>query len=90
MTVPPPGWTNCAHKHGVPVLGTIITEWEEGAKICERFLESEWTYRRVVEQLVGVALYYKLDGWLVNIENPIRVGKEEKICTPQLIASTCF
>ncbi|XP_065846189.1 cytosolic endo-beta-N-acetylglucosaminidase-like isoform X2 [Oscarella lobularis] len=72
VTVPPPGWTNCAHKHGVPVLGTIITEWEEGAKICERFLESEWTYRRVVEQLVGVALYYKLDGWLVNIENPIR------------------
>ncbi|XP_062513553.1 cytosolic endo-beta-N-acetylglucosaminidase-like isoform X2 [Corticium candelabrum] len=71
VTIPPPGWTNAAHMNGVPVLGTFITEWDDGAVRCQKLLESEATYRRVADQLVAIALYYKLEGWLVNIENNI-------------------
>ncbi|KAF9429627.1 hypothetical protein BGZ94_010095 [Podila epigama] len=30
VTIPPPVWTNAAHRNGVRCLGTIITEWLEG------------------------------------------------------------
>ena len=35
VTVPPPGWVDAAHNNGVVILGTIITEWDEGKKICD-------------------------------------------------------
>lgn len=28
--MPPPVWTNAAHRNGVRCLGTVITEWLEG------------------------------------------------------------
>jgi endo-beta-N-acetylglucosaminidase D len=28
VTIPPPGWIAAGHAAGVPVLGTIITEWQ--------------------------------------------------------------
>ena len=34
ITIPPPCWTNVAHRHGVLSMGTFITEWEDGAKRC--------------------------------------------------------
>lgn len=74
VTIPPPGWTNAAHVNGVPVLGTFITEWDDGAVKCQKILESDSSYRHVANQLVAIAMYYKLDGWLVNIENNIRVS----------------
>lgn len=40
ITIPPPSWTNAAHRHGVLSMGTVITEWEDGAKICHRYLPS--------------------------------------------------
>ena len=30
LTIPPPGWVAAARAHGVPVLGTLITEWADG------------------------------------------------------------
>lgn len=36
VTIPPPSWTNAAHRHGVLSMGTLITEWEGGAKMCFR------------------------------------------------------
>lgn len=36
ITIPPPSWTNAAHRHGVLSMGTLITEWKDGAKICHR------------------------------------------------------
>lgn len=38
-TVPPPSWTDAAHRHCTRVLGTFITEWDEGAEDCTVFLE---------------------------------------------------
>ncbi|XP_039766941.1 cytosolic endo-beta-N-acetylglucosaminidase [Ornithorhynchus anatinus] len=70
LTIPPVGWTNAAHRHGVSVLGTLITEWTEGASICEMFLGgTEDTFRAVADQLVRIAQFFGFDGWLVNIEN---------------------
>ena len=74
VTIPPPCWTNAAHTHAVPVLGTLITEWDDGAKRCSKILEDKATYKHFANQLVDIAEYYKFDGWLVNIENPIQVS----------------
>ncbi|KAM4691870.1 cytosolic endo-beta-N-acetylglucosaminidase [Rhinophrynus dorsalis] len=70
LTVPPVCWTNAAHKHGVCILGTFITEWDEGAMTCESFLGGEESsFRTVADQMVRLAEFYQFDGWLINIEN---------------------
>ncbi|KAL2101498.1 hypothetical protein ACEWY4_003259 [Coilia grayii] len=69
VTIPPACWTNAAHKHGVLSLGTFITEWTDGAQMCEKFLADEESYRAVADRLVQISHYYGFDGWLVNIEN---------------------
>lgn len=71
VTIPPPCWTNVAHRNGVQVLGTFITEWDEGAKVCRHLLQDDGTSIAAARQLAALALYYGFDGWLVNIENPI-------------------
>lgn len=73
VTIPPPCWTNSAHTHGVPVLGTLITESDDGAARCSKFLEDTASLETMVNQLVDIAEYYRFDGWLLNIENPIQV-----------------
>lgn len=74
VTIPPPCWTNAAHTHGVPVLGTVITEEMKGIEICSNFLEGHATFQRLADQLVNIAEYYRFDGWLLNIENHIEVS----------------
>uniref|UniRef100_A0A8K9VGU1 Cytosolic endo-beta-N-acetylglucosaminidase n=1 Tax=Oncorhynchus mykiss TaxID=8022 RepID=A0A8K9VGU1_ONCMY len=71
VTIPPSVWTNAAHRHGVIVLGTFITEWTDGGKMCEVFLKEEESYRAVADRLVQIAHCYGFDGWLINIENPL-------------------
>ncbi|AWP18362.1 putative cytosolic endo-beta-N-acetylglucosaminidase [Scophthalmus maximus] len=71
VTVPPAVWTSAAHKHGVVVLGTFITEWTDGYTACEAFLKEEESYRAVADKLVQISHYYGFDGWLINIENPL-------------------
>nr|CDJ92109.1 Glycoside hydrolase domain containing protein [Haemonchus contortus] len=71
ITIPPIGYINIAHQHGCLVLGTFITEWKGGAKLCDRILASEETVKRTVDCLVSLAVHYKFDGWLINIENRI-------------------
>ena len=73
VTIPPPCWTNAAHTHGVPVLGTLITESDDGVTRCSKFLEDTTSWETLVNQLVDIAEYYGFDGWLLNIENPIQV-----------------
>ncbi|KAF3699546.1 Cytosolic endo-beta-N-acetylglucosaminidase [Channa argus] len=71
VTIPPAVWTNAAHKHGVTVIGTFITEWTDGATMCESFLKDEESYRAVADKLLQISYSYGFDGWLINIENPL-------------------
>ena len=64
-----------AHRHGVLSLGTVITEWQEGARLCSLLLKDESTVVTFAEKLIAIAEYYGFDGWLVNIENPIHVSE---------------
>ena len=75
VTIPPPSWTNAAHQHGVLSLGTFITEWEDGAKMCAQIFYSENAVSLAVDKMVMLAEYYQLDGWLINIENPVAVSE---------------
>ncbi|XP_004433003.1 PREDICTED: cytosolic endo-beta-N-acetylglucosaminidase [Ceratotherium simum simum] len=75
VTIPPVGWTNAAHRHGVSVLGTFITEWKEGGQLCEAFLAGdERSYQAVADQLVLIAQFFRFDGWLINIENSLSLA----------------
>ncbi|XDA81171.1 hypothetical protein R6Z07F_011145 [Ovis aries] len=75
VTIPPVGWTNAAHRHGVCVLGTFITEWKDGERLCEAFLAGdERSYRAVADQLVLIAQFFRFDGWLINIENSLSLA----------------
>ena len=74
ITIPPTTWTNAAHANGVLSMGTIITEWDEGAQICSHILSSATNVQMFVEQCVSLANYYQFDGWLVNIENNLQVN----------------
>lgn len=75
VTIPPPCWTNAAHRHGVLSLGTVITEWHDGARLCSELLASEGNVQLFVTKLIAIAEYYNFDGWLINIENPIHVSE---------------
>lgn len=75
VTIPPVGWTNAAHRHGVCMLGTFITEWQEGARLCEAFLAGdERSYQAVADRLVQIAQFFHFDGWLINIENSLNLA----------------
>lgn len=69
VTIPPPGWINAAHKHGVQVLGTFITEWSDGSRRCVDMFSDRCTAELAAEQLVAVAKHFGFEGWLINIEN---------------------
>jgi len=74
ITIPPASWTNAAHANGVLSLGTIITEWEDGARTCNHLLSTKANIDQFVEQCVNLANYYQFDGWLINIENNLQVS----------------
>ncbi|CAL9123350.1 unnamed protein product [Musa textilis] len=68
VTLPPPCWTNAAHTHGVRVLGTFITEGEDGRKICDTLLSTKEAARMYATRLTELATHLGFDGWLVNME----------------------
>ncbi|KAH0904904.1 hypothetical protein HID58_044407 [Brassica napus] len=71
VTIPPPCWTNTAHRHGVKVLGTFITEWDEGKTTCNEMLATKESAQMYAERLAELATSLGFDGWLINIENEI-------------------
>ncbi|XP_050304273.1 cytosolic endo-beta-N-acetylglucosaminidase [Anthonomus grandis grandis] len=73
ITIPPLAWTNTGHKNGVKVLGTIITENLDGVKICDDIIfASEGVMKEFVYQLTDIQRIFGFDGWLLNIENPVK------------------
>jgi len=79
VTIPPPCWIHAGHLHGVPVLGTFITEWEAGSKICRTLFESLASVDKLVEKLASITHHYNFDGWLINIENPVSSQQVDNI-----------
>ncbi|XP_022745768.1 cytosolic endo-beta-N-acetylglucosaminidase 1-like isoform X2 [Durio zibethinus] len=75
VTLPPPCWTNTAHRHGVKVLGTFITEWDEGKAICKKLLSTKESAYKYAERLVELAIALGFDGWLLNMEVELEVGQ---------------
>ncbi|KAK9124615.1 hypothetical protein Sjap_014217 [Stephania japonica] len=75
VTIPPPCWTNAAHKHGVKVLGTFITEWEKGRAICDKLLSTKESAQMYAERLTELAASLGFDGWLINIEVNLDAGQ---------------
>ena len=71
ITIPPRGWIQAAHKNGVEMLGTIITEFQEGKKICDEVLQSRDTVDHFVTTCCSIAISHHFDGWLLNIENKL-------------------
>ncbi|GMI87311.1 Endo-beta-N-acetyglucosaminidase 85B [Hibiscus trionum] len=51
VTLPPPCWTNAAHRHGVKVLGTFITEGSDGYAICQKMLSTKDSAHKYAERL---------------------------------------
>ena len=66
VALPPPCWTNTAHRHGVKVLGTFITESDEGRRVCDVMLETKQSAQMYAERLAELAAALGFDGWLVK------------------------
>ncbi|XP_038876448.1 cytosolic endo-beta-N-acetylglucosaminidase 1-like isoform X2 [Benincasa hispida] len=63
VTLPPPCWTNTAHRHGVKVLGTFILE-EGGTDVRDTLLSSKDSAEMYAERLTELAIALDLmDGW---------------------------
>ncbi|KAG0080508.1 hypothetical protein BGZ92_000626 [Podila epicladia] len=91
VSIPPPVWTNAAHRNGVLCLGTVITEWLEGILETEALVtgpgivyteepdevDRRWYSRTYADKLVDMAVYYKFDGWFINIESILRGGYKQ-------------
>ncbi|KAF9958399.1 hypothetical protein BGZ70_009198 [Mortierella alpina] len=91
--IPPPVWTNAAHRNGVRSIGTIITEWLPGVLETDEMVsgpdqaladddgndtvDRRWFSRAYADKLVDMAVYYKFDGWFINIESILRGGPQQ-------------
>ncbi|XP_065870456.1 cytosolic endo-beta-N-acetylglucosaminidase 1-like isoform X2 [Euphorbia lathyris] len=75
VSLPPPSWTNAAHRHGVKVLGTFLAEWEEGRQTCNKLLETEESARKYAERLAELSVALGFDGWLINMEIKLDVAQ---------------
>jgi len=51
------------------VLGTFITEWDEGRTACDTLLSTKETAHMYAERLAELAADLGFDGWLVS--NPL-------------------
>lgn len=80
VTIPPVTWINAAHRNGVKILGTFITEWDDGFATCKEFLSSESSLQALADKMVTMTTFYKFDGWLINIENKIEEQKVSNLC----------
>ncbi len=69
VTIPPPCWTNAGHRNGCPVLGTLITEWDQGAAYCRELFGSREASEHTAQKLARIARAHGFDGYLVNVEN---------------------
>lgn len=79
VTVPPRAWVEAAHRHGVPALGTIITEGDGGLRDLRLVLSDAVTMGRVIARLADLCVAFSFDGYLVNIENSLDAGLARRL-----------
>ena len=86
ISVPPREWINDGHRHGVPVLGTIITEGAGGASDLQLLLSDAKRMAAIIERLVQLCDVYGFDGYLLNVENdlPANLAKRVVVFCTQL------
>ncbi|KZV25990.1 cytosolic endo-beta-N-acetylglucosaminidase-like [Dorcoceras hygrometricum] len=75
VTLPPPCWTNTAHRHGVKSLGTFIMEHNEGKKLADKLLSTKDSAHMYAERLTELAVALGFDGWLINMEVTLDPGQ---------------
>ena len=61
-------------KYKIGLVGTLITEWQDGKALCDELLESKGNITKLAKKMSGIAAHFGFDGWLVNIENVIDVS----------------
>ena len=95
---PPSTWIAAARANGTKVLGTVITEWQEGfdanqqllygitAPWTDEALRLEGSPEEVLNQLVACMVAGGFDGWLFNIEADLR-GHEDAIAMRHAVRS---
>lgn len=69
VSVPPKEWINAAHREGVPILGTFVSEWDP-ADIC-LMLQNAAEMSRVIDRLVVLCNTHNFDGYLINVETQL-------------------
>ncbi|XP_075159363.1 cytosolic endo-beta-N-acetylglucosaminidase [Haematobia irritans] len=79
ITIPPCGWINAAHKHGVSVLGTFITEGKDGSQRLHDVLQSTEMINNIVDAMVKLCKHYHFEGWLINIECKVEPDSMENL-----------
>jgi hypothetical protein len=86
ISVPPREWIHDGHRHGVTVLGTIITEGAGGAADLDMLLSDAKRMAAIIERLVELCDVYGFDGYLLNVENtlPATMAKRLLVFCSQL------
>ena len=58
------------------VLGTIISEWDDGYKLWDEILSSSEKDRdHLIDIFCRIMNHFGFDGWLFNVENRIDIDK---------------
>ncbi|KAJ1340801.1 hypothetical protein BSLG_004583 [Batrachochytrium salamandrivorans] len=82
FSIPPVVWTTAAHRNGVSVYATFITEGEDGTGETMKLIYGpeysplrKETHRLFstfyADKMVDLAVYFGFDGWFINIESPL-------------------
>lgn len=53
------------------ILGTIITEWDDGVLIWKELLKDEASIDLYTKCLADICAHFSFDGYLLNVENEI-------------------
>ncbi|KAG3078540.1 hypothetical protein PI125_g20955 [Phytophthora idaei] len=68
---PPTVWIAAGHRHGTRVLGTFLTEGDEGTELCKELFQDADSAETFASKLAAIARHGGFDGWLVNVENDV-------------------
>ena len=71
VAIPPAGFVSAAHRNGVKALGTVVFDMPDMAETRAFLLGSAGDLTAYATRLVDLAVHYRFDGWMINIETPL-------------------